>query len=55
MRLFLAQTTAPVERMTKAGLRSFDARDAVLSFTAEPHALALVLAHTVPLSGPTTC
>ena len=50
--LFLAQATAPVERMTKAGLRSFDARGAVLSLAAEPEALALVLAHTVPLVRP---
>ncbi len=49
---FLAQATAPVERMTKAGLRSFDARGAVLSLAAEPEALALVLAHTVPLVRP---
>lgn len=52
VRTFLAHTTAPVERMTKAGLRSFDARGAVLSLTAEPEALALVLAHTVPLVRP---
>ena len=31
---FLAAETAPVERMTKNGLRSFDARGAVLSLTA---------------------
>ena len=49
---FLAQTTAPVERMTKAGLRTFDARAAVVSLAGEPGALALVLAHTVPLVRP---
>lgn len=52
VRTFLTQTTAPVERMTKAGLRSFDARGAVLSLAAEPGAVALVLAHTVPLVRP---
>ena len=53
---FLAAETAPVERMTKNGLRSFDARCAVLSLTASPAtgptALHLVLAHTVPLVRP---
>ena len=53
---FLAAETAPVERMTKNGLRSFDARGAVLSLTASnasgPIVLHLVLAHTAPLVRP---
>ena len=53
---FLAAETAPVERMTKNGLRSFDARGAVLSLTAsrtaDAIALHLVLAHRAPLVRP---
>lgn len=49
---FLAHETAPVERMTKAGLRSFDARGAVVSLVATPGELTLVLVHTVPLVRP---
>jgi radical SAM-linked protein len=49
---FLGQSSAPVERMTKAGLRSFDARGAVVTMSAEPHGLFLLLAHSVPLVRP---
>lgn len=49
---FLAQTEARVERMTKTGLRSFDARGAVVSLSVEGSALDLVLVHTVPLVRP---
>jgi len=49
---FLAATSVPVERMTRTGLREFDARSAVVSLSAQPDALDLVLAHQVPLVRP---
>lgn len=49
---FLALTTAEVDRMTKTGLRTFDARAAVVSLVAEDDDLDLLLVHTVPLVRP---
>ncbi len=49
---FLAHAELAVERMTKTGLRSFDARGAVVSLTADGSSLDLLLAHTVPLVRP---
>ncbi len=53
---FLDQETILVERMTKKGLREFDARGAVVSMRAEPGpggtVLDLVLRHTVPAVRP---
>lgn len=53
---FLAAEEVLVERMTKKGLREFDARGAVLSLTTEPGpggvVLDLVLRHTVPAVRP---
>lgn len=42
---FLAAPEVTVERMTKRGLRTFDARAAVVSLTAEAGGVALVLRH----------
>jgi radical SAM-linked protein len=53
---FLAAEQVLVERMTKKGVREFDARAAVLSLSAEQYgdgsALDLVLRHTVPAVRP---
>jgi radical SAM-linked protein len=49
---FLAATSVLVERMTRTGLREFDARSAVLSLTIHDHSLVLVVAHQVPLVRP---
>jgi radical SAM-linked protein len=49
---FLAATSITVERMTRTGLREFDARSAVLSLTIEGESLVLVVAHQVPLVRP---
>jgi radical SAM-linked protein len=49
---FLAASTVEVERMTKNGVRTFDARQAVVSLHAENESLLLVLAHSVPLVRP---
>jgi radical SAM-linked protein len=49
---FLAATSITVERMTRTGLREFDARSAVLSLTVEGESLVLVVAHQVPLVRP---
>jgi radical SAM-linked protein len=49
---FLGESGVEVERMTKAGLRQFDARGAVLSVRVDPEVLDLVLAHTAPLVRP---
>lgn len=53
---FLASESVLVERMTKKGLREFDARSAVVSLTATSDAsgtvLDLVLRHTVPAVRP---
>ena len=49
---FLAADAAPVQRMTKKGLREFDCRAAVVALAAAPHGagtrLDLVLRHAVP-------
>jgi radical SAM-linked protein len=49
---FLAATSITVERMTRTGLREFDARSAVLSVTIDGESLGLVVAHQVPLVRP---
>jgi radical SAM-linked protein len=53
---FLAADEVPVERMTKKGLRSFDARGAVVAMTATEHGagarLDLVLRHVEPAVRP---
>jgi radical SAM-linked protein len=49
---FLAATSVTVERMTRTGMREFDARSAVLSLTIEGESLILVVAHQVPLVRP---
>ena len=49
---FLARSTAEVDRMTKTGLRTFDARGAVVSLIVDGSDLDLVIAHTVPLVRP---
>ena len=49
---FLAATSVLVERMTRTGLREFDARSAVLSLTIEGESLVLVVVHQVPLVRP---
>jgi radical SAM-linked protein len=49
---FLALETVQVDRMTKNGLRTFDARAAVASLSVVESGLDLVLAHTVPLVRP---
>jgi radical SAM-linked protein len=49
---FRAATSVTVERMTRTGMREFDARSAVLSLTIEGESLILVVAHQVPLVRP---
>ena len=49
---FLAEDSVPVERMTKNGLRGFDARGAVVSIETYPSGLVVTLAHQVPLVRP---
>ncbi|SEQ06798.1 TIGR03936 family radical SAM-associated protein [Microlunatus flavus] len=49
---FLARAEVEVQRMTKNGLRSFDARAAVVSARTTPDGLDLVLAHGTPLVRP---
>jgi radical SAM-linked protein len=49
---FLAQDMVLVERMTKNGMREFDARAAVVAFEAEDGRLMMTLAHQVPLVRP---
>lgn len=49
---FLAAGAAEVERMTKNGLRTFDARAAVVRLDAGPGGLGLVCRHLVPLVRP---
>jgi radical SAM-linked protein len=49
---FLAATSVTVERMTRTGMREFDARSAVLSLTIEGGSLILVVAHQQPLVRP---
>ncbi len=50
--VFLALPAAEVDRMTKTGLRTFDARGAVVALRVVGADLDLVLAHTVPLVRP---
>lgn len=52
VRRLLEQETAPVERLTKNGMRTFDARAAVVSLSVGAADLDLVLEHTVPLVRP---
>jgi radical SAM-linked protein len=49
---FLAAESVLVERMTKNGLRQFDARTAVVGLGAETDRLTMTLAHQVPLVRP---
>jgi radical SAM-linked protein len=49
---FLAVESAPVERMTKTGMRTFDARGAVVTITTDADGLTLLIAHSVPLVRP---
>jgi len=49
---FLAATSVTVQRMTRTGMREFDARSSVLSLTIEGESLILVVAHEVPLVRP---
>lgn len=49
---FLAEDSHEVERMTKNGLRTFDARAAVLPCTTDAQLLTMRLRHTVPLVRP---
>lgn len=48
----LAAESAPAERMTKNGLRTFDARESVLRLVADGAALQLVTRHLTPLVRP---
>ncbi|MGJ3509864.1 TIGR03936 family radical SAM-associated protein [Enemella sp. A6] len=49
---FLAREGVEVQRMTKNGMRSFDARAAVVSAAVEDGGLLLVIRHTTPLVRP---
>jgi radical SAM-linked protein len=49
---FLAATSVQVERMTRTGLREFDARSAVVSLRIENESLVVVVAHQIPLVRP---
>ena len=49
---FLGSDAVEVTRMTKNGLRSFDARGCVVSATATPDGIDLVIAHVTPLVRP---
>jgi radical SAM-linked protein len=49
---FLARDAVEVSRMTKSGLRTFDARGAVRDLRAEPDHLVATIAHQVPLVRP---
>jgi radical SAM-linked protein len=49
---FLARDVVLVERMTKNGMRGFDARAAVVALEAEDGRLTMTLAHQVPLVRP---
>lgn len=49
---FLAAETVPVQRMTKNGLRDFDARSAVVALTVVDEGLEMMLAHQTPLVRP---
>jgi radical SAM-linked protein len=49
---FLAQTSVTVQRLTKGGMRSFDARSAVVSLQLVDEGLDLVTRHLEPLVRP---
>jgi len=49
---FLAREVVPVQRMTKTGLREFDARAAVIALDAGDARLTMTLAHQTPLVRP---
>ena len=49
---FLAKDAVPVHRMTKNGMREFDARAAVIALDAEEARLIVTLAHQTPLVRP---
>jgi radical SAM-linked protein len=49
---FVAASSVPVQRMTKNGLREFDARSAVISLSIDGTSLHLVTAHSAPLVRP---
>jgi radical SAM-linked protein len=49
---FLTESEVKVERMTKTGLREFDAREPVISLEVDGSSLVLVLAHSTPLVRP---
>ena len=49
---FLVHETVEVSRMTKSGLRTFDARSAVHEIVLEPDRLIATIAHRVPLVRP---
>ena len=49
---FLDQSSVEVSRMTKSGLRTFDARSAVRDLRVGPDHLLVTLAHQVPLVRP---
>ena len=49
---FLAKDAVPVRRMTKNGMREFDARAAVIALDAEDARLLMTLAHQTPLVRP---
>lgn len=49
---FLARTEVEVSRMTKSGLRTFDARAAVRELRVESDGLVATIAHQVPLVRP---
>jgi radical SAM-linked protein len=49
---FLARDVVLVQRMTKNGIREFDARSAVVTFEVEDGRLTMTLAHQVPLVRP---
>ena len=52
VRRFLAAPEVPVSRMTKNGVREFDARGAVVSLEVVETGLTMTLAHGVPLVRP---
>ena len=49
---FLAEDAVPVQRMTKNGMREFDARAAVITLNVEDGRLTMTLAHQAPLVRP---
>lgn len=52
VKMFLARESVEVSRMTKSGLRTFDARGAVSRLSYEPGRLIATIAHQVPLVRP---